>query len=175
VWPVIDKTVSTDATVTQNSGLILDFSISFGFSDFDFLLTDPAIGADFLGVSSDLIVDIDRPINITYQKATCWSTFDPVANAVYTTDAAQTNITIISAVDGSIVDTVNFDSSTEGGLDSTIGGSNLFVLTQNGMIVSVDISGVAAGKKARPIMVFNPLPNANSSAGTLNGLGAWMR
>lgn len=166
--------VSTDAVVTQNSGLILDFSITFGSSDFDFLLTDPAIGADFLGVSSKLMVDVDRPINITYQKATCWSTYEPVANTVYTTDAAQTNITIISAVDGSIIDTVDFDPSTEGGLDSTIGGSNLFVLTQNGMIVSVDISGVAAGGKARPIMVFDPQPNAGGSASSLNGLGAWM-
>lgn len=120
------------------------------------------------------MVDVDRPINITYQKATCWSTYEPVANTVYTTDAAQTKITIISAVDGSIIDTVDFDPATEGGLDSTIGGSNLFVLTQNGMIVSVDISGVAAGGKARPIMVFDPQPNAGGSASSLNGLGAWM-
>lgn len=174
VWPVIDGNVSTDAVITRNSSLILDFSITFTSSDFDLLLTDPAIGADFLGVPSDLMVDINQPINITYQKATCWSTYDPVSSVVYTTDAAQTNITIISAVDGSIVDTVNFDPSTIGGLDSAIGGSNLFVLTQNGNVVSVNISGVLFGKKARPIMVFDPLPQVNLSTVSLNGMGVWM-
>jgi len=174
VWPVIDGNVSTDAVTTRNSSLILDFSITFTSSDFDLLLTDPAIGADFLGVPSDLMVDIKQPINITYQKATCWSTYDPVSGVVYTTDAAQTNITIISAVDRSIVDTVNFDPSTIGGLDSAIGGANLFVLTQNGKVVSVNISGVLFGKKAKPTMVFDPLPQVNLSTLSLNGMGVWM-
>lgn len=175
VWPVVDGAVSTDAVVTKNANLILDFSLTFISTDFQLLLTDPAIGADILGISTDLTVNIDQPVNITYQKATCWSAYEPKAKVVYTVDAAQTNLTLISAVDGSIVDTFNFDPSTIGGLDLAIGGTNLFLLTQSYLVIAIDISGVAFGKSPRSIMTFDPLPGYNLSTANLNGMAVWMK
>lgn len=173
-WPVVDGKVSTTSILTQDASLILDFSLTFTTSDFDLLLVDPAIGADFLSIPSGFMAEIDQPVNITYQEATCWSAYDPKAGVVYTADALQTNITVISAVDGSVLGPINFDPSTIGGLDLTVAGSNLFVLTQSGKIVSIDISGVAFGKKARLIMTFDPLPMTNLSTVNLNGIGVWM-
>jgi len=172
VWPVVDGVVSREAVVTRNPNLILDFSITFATSDFDFLLTDPAIGADVLSLSFNKTINLAEPVKITGQAATCWSTYNSVSEVFYTADAAETNITVVSAVDGTILDTVKYDASTKGGLDLIVSGSNLYLLTQIGQIVSFD---VADGKAPRPVQVFDPLPKTNSSGSVLNGMGAWTR
>ena len=173
-WPVVGNNVSTTAVVSKIDSIILDFSVSFTRSDFTFLVTDPALGGDFVGVSSNLTMEVERPVNITYQKAACWSTYDPSTGVVYIADAAQTNITVLSSEDGSIKETIDFSPAVRGGLDLGIAGTNLFVLATNGEVVSIDISGVGAGKTARQIQVFDPLPSGNKSMSLLNGLGVFI-
>ena len=174
-WPVVQGDVSDTAVVTSISTIVLDFSLTYTYSDFDLLITDPALGADFLGVSSDLNLTVENPVNITYQKAACWSYFDPAGNVVIITDAAQTNVTVLNPIDGSIMTTIDYDPAAIGGLDNTIVGSSLYILTQAATVVNIDISGLAQGKTARQVQSFVPLPSSrNGTRPVLQGLASYI-
>ena len=123
-WSVSGGKVSTDAVATSLPTVILDFSLSFLGNDFDLLVTDPAIGAHILSVSSTLKISDSLPINVTYQKAICWSHFDPQSETVFLIDAASSNITVVSAVDGSVVNTIDFNG--KGATDTTMVGLSLY-------------------------------------------------
>ena len=173
-WPVVNGSVSYSAVVTSIPTIILDFSLTYTYSDFDLLITDPALGADFLGVTSNLNLTVANPVNITYQEATCWSYFDPVSNAVFVTDAAQTNVTVLNPVDGSLMSTINYDPTNVGGLDNMVVGSSLYILSQAATIVNIDISGIAQGKTPRQVQSFVPLPSGpNGTLPVLQGIASY--
>ena len=173
-WPVVGGRVSTTPTVTSIPSVVLDFSLSFPGNDFELLITDPALGADFLDITSNLTITVGRPVNITYQEAACWSYYEPKLNRIFVSDAAQTNITVLNPIDGSIADTINYDPSVIGGFDSVVIGSSFYVLTQAATVINIDIAGYALGKSAYQVQNFIPLPSSsNGTLPVLQGMDAY--
>ena len=173
-WPVVGGRVSTTATVTSIPSVVLDFSLTFAGNDFELLITDPALGADFLTLTSDLDITVGRPVNITYQKATCWSYYEPSLNLIFTIDTAQTNVTALSAVDGSIVGTIDYDPSIKGGFDTIVVGSSLYILSQTASVVNINIAGYGMKKSANQVQNFIPIAaSGNGTLPILQGLAAY--
>ena len=171
-WPVVNGKVAKNATVNKVDSLILDFSLSFTGSDFDLLITDPALGADLLSVSSTLEISVQKPINITYQKAACWSYYDAASQAFFVSDAAQSNVTMINAIDGSIKQTINFDASLAGGQDMVMAGNSLYLLSSQGPLVTIDM--INNGQTAAQVQTFDPLPASMLKRDEIVGIAAWM-
>lgn len=169
-WPVENGTVGTTPVVSKLDNVILDFSLSFTDSDFNLLITDPAIGADFLSISSSLEITVAQPINITYQKAACWSYYDSANSVVFVADAASTNITAISTVDGSIVQTIDYNPSLNGGQDMVVVGNSLFFLTSAGPVGNINIAGISTGDTSSLVQTYAPM---TFGPDTLQGIAAY--
>ena len=171
-WPVTGGKVSTDAVITSLPTVILDFSLSFLGNDFDLLISDPAIGAHILSVSSTLEITDLLPINVTYQKAICWSHYDPYSATTFLIDAASANITVVSAVDGSIVDSIDYNG--KGAIDSTMIGLSLYSLTEAAGVINFQYAGLGDGRQARDVQTFTPaVPNPTKVSSFLSGLAAY--
>ena len=150
------------------------FSLAFTDNDFELLITDPALGADFLDVASDLTITVDQPVNITYQGAVCWAYYLPSLDSIFAIDTVRANVTVLSTIDGSITDTINYN--VEGGIDTTVIGTSLYVLTQSASVVNIDIAGLGSGKPARQVQTFIPVvPGLNASTAPLAGLASYVR
>ena len=162
------------AVVNKIDSLVLDFSLTFTGTDFDLLITDPALGADFLSVSSTLEIAVQRPVNITYQKAACWSYYDANSQAVFVTDAAQSNVTVLNAVDGSIKQTINFSPSLAGGQDMVIVGNSLYLISSTGPLANIDIAGFSTGNVATQVQTFDPLPASSLKPDQIAGIAAFV-
>jgi hypothetical protein len=173
-WPVTGGQVGRTAVVSKLPSLILDFSLTFVGTDFDLFITDPALGGDFLSVNSTLGMAVTMPVNITYQKAACWSYYEPSSQTVFVADAAQSNITAVSAVDGSIVQTVNFTPSLQGGQDMIVVGNSMYVISSSGTVVNIDIAGFSSKNAAYEVQKFNPLQGGPNARDVISGIGAYM-
>lgn len=172
-WPVENGQVAQNAVVSKPSSLVLDFSLSFTGTDFDLVITDPAIGADFLSVNSTWGISVQKPVNVTYQKAVCWSYYDPNAQVVFLADAAQSNITALSAVDGSIVQTIDYSASVEGGQDMVMAGNSLYVLSSSGPLVNINAGPLSSGSMATVSQVFSPASASQLGRDQFQGIAVW--
>ena len=172
-WPVVSGKVGTTPVVNKLSALVLDFSLTFTGSDFDLFITDPAVGGDFLSVSSQLDIAVQQTVNITYQKAACWSYYDPTSSTVFVTDAAQTNVTALSAIDGSIMSTINYSPSVGGGQDMIKLGNSLYIISSTGPVVNINLVGFSTQTAAAQVQTFDPLPASMLSADQISGIAAW--
>ena len=172
-WPVVSGQVSTTAVVNKVPALILDFSLTFTGSEFDLFITDPAVGGDFLSVSSQMDIAVQETVNITYQKAACWSYYDPPSQTVFVTDAAQANLTALSAIDGSITSTINYSPSVGGGQDMIMMGNSLYIISSLGPVVNIDVAGYSTGMVGAQVQTFDPLPPSMLKADQIQGIAAW--
>ena len=117
-------------------------------------------------------------MNITYQAATCCLNFDARTNFVFVTDAAQANVTTLNVVDGSIMATMSYDRAAVGDLDSVVVRSSLYILSAAATVVNIVIRGVirglAAGRPARQVQNFVPLPTrSNGTLPVLQGMASY--
>ena len=173
-WPVTTQgRVSNTSVINRFPSLVLDFSVTYTNSDFDLFVVDPALGGDFLAVDTNLSMTVTRAVNITTQKAVCWSTFVPQLQAVFVIDTAAANVTVLSSIDGSIVQTIGH--SGNGAIDPIVVGENLYLLTQSATVDNINLAGIQTGSVTGQVQTFVPnVPNPSNISSLLSGLAAWV-
>lgn len=171
-WPVVKGLVGRTPVISQPKDAFVDFSISFLGSDYDFLMSDPAIGALIIGMNSNLELTTLQPLNITYQKAICWSYYAPFLQAVFLIDAAEGFVTAVSSVDGSILYKIPYAGT--GAIDPVISGTSLYVVDQSNSIFRIDFTGFKKGKTPTQVQTYKPaLPMSSNHPALLVGIDVW--
>ncbi|UKZ76848.1 hypothetical protein TrVFT333_004563 [Trichoderma virens FT-333] len=139
-WPVVGKTVSTIATISQPSGVILDFSLTFLGADDSILLTDAAGVGYILSVSSSLQVTVKDAIVLPSNEGlACWGVYVSELSSAYIITASITNITVVDPGTGSVTGTITLPASDVGVFDSASDRTFLYSLTNVASIAVVDL------------------------------------
>jgi hypothetical protein len=140
-WPVVGDKVSTTATISQPSGVILNFSLTFLGSDDSILLTDAAGVAYILSVSSGLQVTVKDTVALPSEEGlACWGVYVPELTSAYVITASNTNITVVSPSTGSVNGTITLPASDVGVFDSASDRTYLYSLTNVPSIAVVDLA-----------------------------------
>ncbi|KAL7907504.1 hypothetical protein GGI35DRAFT_470703 [Trichoderma velutinum] len=139
-WPVVGKTVSTRATISQPSGVTLDFSLTFLGADDSILLKDAAGVGYILSVSASLQVTVkDKIVLPSNEGLACWGVFVPELNSAYVITASITNITVVDPSTGSVTGIITLPASDVGVFDSAFDRTFLYSLTNVASIAVVDL------------------------------------
>ncbi|OPB41892.1 3-carboxymuconate cyclase [Trichoderma guizhouense] len=157
-WPVVGKTVSTTATISQPSGIILDFSLTFLGADDSILLTDAAGVGYILSVSSGLQVTVkDKVVLPSNEGLACWGVYVPELSSAYVITASITNITVVDPSTGSVTGTITLPASDVGVFDTAYDRTFLYSLTNVASIAVVDLA-------ANPPKMIQNLDLSNTGA-----------
>lgn len=140
VWPVVGNKVSTTPTVSQPSGVILDFGLTFLGDDNRILIADAASAAYVLSVSRSHEITVAHSIAYPEDEGlVCWVAFSPSLNLSYTMSASTPNITIVDPNSGAIKGTIALPAIDRGVYDSAIDRTFLYSLTDIARISVVDL------------------------------------
>ena len=167
-FPVTSKgDVGPTPVVSQISDLILDFSINFLGSNNLAMITDPAFGASFVSIGTDLKVTETKHTVIPNQGAACWGVYSPRYDAAYVIDAGRPNITLLDPASGAIKGAINYDAAAKGGFDTAINRQWLYALTGDSSLLVVHLEG-SGGQQVQkyPLADYGP-------AGHWQGMAAW--
>jgi hypothetical protein len=132
--------VSEEAVVSRPENLPIPFTMSFS-NDYFALVATPAYGAAFVSVSEDLQVTTDTILNITTQKATCWTARSADTGSAYLLDAGVANVTAVSTDTKAITRTLPGYEQGKGNFDGIVSGSKLYVLQAAPAVAVFDLKG----------------------------------
>jgi hypothetical protein len=155
VYPVTDGVVSSTATVSQPSGLLLDFSFSFLGGDSRAVVTDPAYGASIIDVSKSFGVSVSKKITVQGQGAICWSVYSERFNTIFLMDGGKSNITLVDPSSGEIKGVAVSSAAGMGSLDAQIAGTYLYVLRGAPLVSVLDNSGLTHGAMPNEVQSFD--------------------
>ncbi|KAL7928247.1 hypothetical protein V8C35DRAFT_333160 [Trichoderma chlorosporum] len=140
-WPVVGNTVSTIATISQPTGVILDFSLTFLGADDSILLTDAAGVGYILSVSSGLQVAVRDKVSLPSNEGlACWGVYVPEIGSAYIITASIPDITVVDPSTGSVTGTITLPASDAGVFDSAFDRTYLYSLTNVASIAVVDLA-----------------------------------
>lgn len=140
-WPVVGNEVSTTATISQPSGLILSFSLTFLGTDDSLMVTDAAGVAYILSVSSSLQVTVKNKVALPSDEGlSCWGVYVAELNSAYVLSASMTNITVVSPSTGAVNGFIALPASDVGVFDSASDRTYLYSLTNFQSITVVDLA-----------------------------------
>jgi len=148
VYPVSSDGVSTNPTISQPSGLLLDFSISFLGRDDRAVISDPAYGASLVEINSDYRVTVSKKVIVEGQNAICWSEYSSRFDTIFLMDAGSANITLVDSRSGSIKGALvqpDFLAGM-GSFDAVLDRTYLYILRGGSYISVVDNTGLNHGK-----------------------------
>ncbi|KAF5870635.1 putative 3-carboxymuconate cyclase protein [Botrytis fragariae] len=160
-----DNSISSIPIISEPPQVRLNFGISFLGSDHRLAVSDPAIGALLVSISSSSIVTADVPIAVAGESAVCWTEYNRKREELYLMDVAVSNITVVDAKTGAIKKGIQQDDAGLGSLDARLGGDFLYVLKSASEIAVIKTSG------GRTVQRFN-LTNLGSRQGFV-GLATW--
>ncbi|KGQ04631.1 hypothetical protein BBAD15_g10122 [Beauveria bassiana D1-5] len=143
-YQVLNGQINSQPVISRPPGLMLDFSLSF-LSDSAAVVTDPAYGASYISIASNLSVTVSNQITIPGQGATCWSVFAPEFDTVYLSDGASPNITALDPMSGKTKFVIPGDSQSTGSFDSAVDRSSLYVLQGSAAVSVFDLKGSKSG------------------------------
>jgi hypothetical protein len=136
----VGNEVSTVATISQPSGVVLDFSLTFLGTDNSILVTDAAGEAYILSVSSSLQVAVkDNVVLPTNEGLACWGVYVPGLNNAYVITASTTSISIVNPSTGAVSGNITLPASDVGVFDSAADRTYLYSLTNIASIAVVDL------------------------------------
>lgn len=163
-YPVANGQVAMDGVMSQPKGVVVPFGMRFLGNDFQFVTTDPHIGADYMGLSAAGDISVLKPVNVTGQKAVCWAYYSPEQSTIYVTDTALNAFSAIDYVSGAVKDTITYPG--KGAIDTLESRGSLYSVTQSAEIINVNVAGYAYGKSPEVVQVYSPYSGASGSANT---------
>ena len=138
-WPVRSGAPAQTPIITSFPDVLLDFSLNFLGGDGLALLTDPSFGAAILSVSPKFQITERAHTAIPLQRAACWGAYSARYDSAYVIDASNSNITALDPRTGSIKDTITYDATAGGGLDTAVAGRFLYVATRAAKVAVIDL------------------------------------
>ncbi|KAF7916685.1 hypothetical protein EAE99_009578 [Botrytis elliptica] len=160
-----DNSISSIPIISKPPQVRLNFGISFLGSDHRLAVSDPAIGASLVSISSSSIVTSDVPITVAGESAVCWTEYNRKRGELYLMDVGVSNITVVDAKTGAIKKGIQQDDAGLGSLDARLGGDFLYVLKSASEINVIKTSG------GKTVQRFN-LTNLGSRQGFV-GMATW--
>ncbi|TGO45048.1 hypothetical protein BCON_0430g00050 [Botryotinia convoluta] len=160
-----DNSISSIPIISEPPQVRLNFGISFLGSDHRLAVSDPAIGASLVSISSSSIVTADVPITVAGESAVCWTEYNRKRGELYLMDVAVSNITVVDAKTGAIKKGILQDDAGLGSLDARLGGDFLYVLKSASEVNVIKTSG------GKTVQRFN-LTNLGSRQGFV-GMATW--
>ncbi|KAF7945578.1 hypothetical protein EAE96_010345 [Botrytis aclada] len=160
-----DNSISSIPIISKPPQVRLNFGISFLGSDHRIAVSDPAIGASLVSISSSSIVTADIPITVTGESAVCWTEYNRKRGELYLMDVAVSNITVVDAKTSAIKKGIQQDDAGLGSVDAKLGGDFLYVLKSASGINVVKTSD------GKTVQRFN-LTNLGSRQGFV-GMTTW--
>lgn len=139
VYPVEGKKLARAPVLSQPANT----AILFGFNQIphtsNFIVTDPSLGAAILSLDpSSLTVTTSKLVNITGQRATCWSVISPATGTAFVADGAVNRLVEIDVSSGKILSTTDLMVDGDPGLfDMTASGEFLYALSPATSAVTV--------------------------------------
>ncbi|KAG8668108.1 hypothetical protein FPOAC2_10119 [Fusarium poae] len=127
--------VSETAVISRPENLPIPFGMSFS-TDNSAVVSTPAYGAAIVSISKNLRVNTQSILNITTQKATCWTARSPETGSVYLLDAAVADIDAVNTETKAISRTLPGYEQGMGNFDGIVSGSKLYVL-QGAPVVAI--------------------------------------
>ncbi|TGO82746.1 hypothetical protein BPOR_0767g00050 [Botrytis porri] len=147
-----DKRISSTPIISEPPQVRLNFGISFLGSDHRLAVSDPAIGASLVSMSSSSIATADVPITVAGESAVCWIEYNKKRGELYLMDVAVSNITVVDAKTGAIKKGIQQDDAGLGSVDARLGGDFLYVLKSASEINVIKTSG---GKTVQRLNLTN--------------------
>ncbi|TGO22027.1 hypothetical protein BPAE_0187g00160 [Botrytis paeoniae] len=160
-----NNSISSIPIISEPPQVRLNFGISFLGSDHRLAVSDPAIGASLVSISSSSIVTADVPITVAGESAVCWTEYNRKREELYLMDVAVSDITVVDAKTGAIKKGIQQDDAGLGSLDARLGGDFLYVLKSASEIDVIKTSG------GKTVQKFN-LSNLGSRQGFV-GMATW--
>ncbi|TEY57669.1 hypothetical protein BOTCAL_0209g00080 [Botryotinia calthae] len=160
-----DNRISSTPIISEPPQVLFNFGISFLGSDHRLAVSDPAIGASLVSISSSSIITADVPVTVAGESAVCWTEYNPKRGELYLMDVAVSNITVVDAKTGVIKKGIKQDDAGLGSLDAKLGGDFLYVLKSAAEI------NVIKTESRKTVQRFN-LTNLGSRQGFV-GMATW--
>ncbi|KAM3543747.1 hypothetical protein ARSEF1564_003300 [Beauveria bassiana] len=170
-YQVLNGQINSQPVISRPPGLMLDFSLSF-LSDSAAVVTDPAYGASYISIASNLSVTVSNQITIPGQGATCWSVFAPEFDTVYLSDGASPNITALDPMSGKTKFVIPGDGQSTGSFDSAVDRSSLYVLQGSTAVSVFDLKGSKSGDQTPSLFQYLDLSFLGVRSGWI-GMGIY--
>ena len=136
VWAMEHGKMSSTPVISRPAGLLVDFGFDF-LSGNRAVITDPAYGASYVTIHSNLTVTVDKKITISGEKAICWSA--ATSDSVFLLDAGRPDIQVLDAYSGAIKASSAGNVAGKGNFDGAPSGDKLYVLQSAPGVAVYDI------------------------------------